>query len=373
MYKNKKYKILYLNPHPKYVKGGPNTFIKNIVNILSKQESNEIYWVSGYSNLRFLSKSKILIHIRIIFLLFFYSPDIVHIHGSLAYLLPVTLFKKLFILKNVRLFFTFHTQPNLFNVDIFSGDFYDLKNKEYSDFDIKIINILLSQCEKIITVSSSITDNFKNKYGFKLKQPLVIPSGTDCFKKKEPNLCLKKYKQTINILSVGVMHYDWKVVGFPLLIETIAKLRNQRREIDFKLILIGDGFYFKNIKDYVHKNEFESFVSLLGAKSNVEDYYKNSDIYCQLSVNEGCSHAILEAMSHSIPVVAADFAGNKKIITNYKTGLLVKNKIEFVAKAILYLIDNPNLVNEICNEAFLNIKERHTWKVLAKKHADLYY
>ena len=96
MYKNKKYKILYLNPHPKYVKGGPNTFIKNIVNILSKQESNEIYWVSGYSNLRFLSKSKILIHIRIIFLLFFYSPDIVHIHGSLAYLLPVTLFKKLY-------------------------------------------------------------------------------------------------------------------------------------------------------------------------------------------------------------------------------------------------------------------------------------
>ena len=137
------------------------------------------------------SKSKILIYIRILFLLFFYSPDIVHIHGSLAYLLPVTLFKKLIIFKNIRLFFTFHTQPNLFNVDIFSGNFFDLKNKEYSNSEITIINILLSQCEKIITVSSSITDNFKNNFGLQLNQPLVIPSGTDLFKKKNLIFVLK--------------------------------------------------------------------------------------------------------------------------------------------------------------------------------------
>ena len=324
--------------------------------------------------MRFFLKSKILIYIRILFLLFFYSPDIVHIHGSLAYLLPVTIFKKLLIFRNIRLFFTFHTQPNLFNVDIFSGNFLELKNKEYSNSEIKIINILLSQCEKIITVSSSITDNFKNNFGLQLNQPLVIPSGTDLFKRKEPNLCLKnKFKKTVKILSVGVMHYDWKVVGFPLLIQAISKLQNERNEIDFKLILIGDGFYFKHIQDYVFKNKFDSFVSLLGAKSNVEDYYYNSDIYCQLSVNEGCSHAILEAMSHSIPVLAANFAGNKNIIINNKTGLLVENKIESVSNAILKLIDNPKLVKEICHEAFLNIKSRHNWKILAEKHNNLYY
>ena len=58
MNKNKKYKILYLNPHPKYVKGGPNTYIKNIVNNLSINESYKIFWVSGYANLRFFQNQK---------------------------------------------------------------------------------------------------------------------------------------------------------------------------------------------------------------------------------------------------------------------------------------------------------------------------
>lgn len=372
-YKNKKSKILYINPHSKDSKGGPNTYISNVMSNIDIKKIYKIYWISGLSNFKYFSNSKILSFFRIIYLLIKHSPDIIHIHGSLAYLLPVFLFKKVFFLKRIRLFYTFHTQPTLFSVDIFSGKLSILKNKEYTKIKIIVINFLLEQCEELITVSSSITNNLSSNFGMNVKNSLVIPSGAKILPKKIPNLYLKKNKiRTLNILSVGVMHYDWKVVGLPLLIKTIDNLRNIRKEIKFKLILIGDGFYFKQIKEYVYRNKFESFVSLTGRINDVSKYFEKTDIYCQLSVNEGCSHSILEAMSSSTPVIAADYAGNKSIIKSKKNGLLVKNNEEVITKAIIELIDNPELVNKICEKAHLNIKENNSWEVITGQHLDLY-
>lgn len=63
-----------------------------------------------------------------------------------------------------------------------------------------------------------------------------------------------------------------------------------------KLIIVGDGDYFENIKSLANENDG---IVLTGLRTDVADLLKNSDLFV------GVSRAALEAMSCKLPVILA--------------------------------------------------------------------
>jgi len=91
------------------------------------------------------------------------------------------------------------------------------------------------------------------------------------------------------------------------------------------------------------------------------------------SIDESSSNAILESMSSQTPVVAADSGGNREMITSNLDGLLIKPRSpELLAEAILKLVQNPLLSQEIARKAYKRLGADYDIDQCARRHQEFY-
>ena len=64
-------------------------------------------------------------------------------------------------------------------------------------------------------------------------------------------------------------------------------------------------------------------MQLLGDRGDVPDLLPAFDVFAATSLTEGYSIALLEAAAAALPVVASDVGGNREIVQDGKTGLVV--------------------------------------------------
>lgn len=83
-------------------------------------------------------------------------------------------------------------------------------------------------------------------------------------------------------------------------------------------------------------------VRFLGARTDVADCVRASDLFVHPSREEGFSNAILEAMAGGLAVVACDVGGNPEAVRDGETGLLVPpRRPEALAEALQRLLADP--------------------------------
>ena len=109
------------------------------------------------------------------------------------------------------------------------------------------------------------------------------------------------------------------------------------------LLLIGDGLHRQALARYRFLNRIDDRVHFLGWRSDVARLLSQVEVVWQPSAHEGHSYAILEAMAAAIPVVAADAAGNRELISHGDNGYLVPLK----ERARLCPLDAP-LARRFC-------------------------
>ena len=105
------------------------------------------------------------------------------------------------------------------------------------------------------------------------------------------------------------------------------------------LVLAGDGSLRERLETLVRSEGLQSHVVLLGTIQS-ELLYPCLDLYVQASAfGEGVSNSVLEAMSHALPVVATDVGGNREVVVDGFTGVLVPaGDAPALARAILSLL-----------------------------------
>lgn len=88
------------------------------------------------------------------------------------------------------------------------------------------------------------------------------------------------------------------------LLGTFIKLKEQRAKT--KLVLLGDGELKEEIAQYIHKNELNDDVLLLGIKENTEDYLSAMDALLFPSVHEGLPVVVIEAQANGLTSMISD-------------------------------------------------------------------
>jgi len=79
----------------------------------------------------------------------------------------------------------------------------------------------------------------------------------------------------------------------------------KRRQIDFKVILIGDGELKSEIIQKINDESLNEYFILLGNTTSVEKYYKLFDIFLFPSIHEGFGNVAVEAQVSGNKVIAS--------------------------------------------------------------------
>lgn len=160
------------------------------------------------------------------------------------------------------------------------------------------------------------------------------------------------------IIAVGRYTYQ---KGFDMLVKAWATVNAQAK--DWKLKIIGDGNEKEKIISLVKGKNLESSIELIPSTDQINHYYETASFYCLSSRFEGLGIVLLEAQSYNLPVVSFNcLAGPSEIIENGENGILVEpNNINHLAEAILHLITNPDLFQQMVNN--LQYKDDKTFSI----------
>ena len=142
-------------------------------------------------------------------------------------------------------------------------------------------------------------------------------------KAKEP---LRDYTFDQNIktfISVGTV---FPQKGFDRLVKVHKQLLDEGHQ--HRIIIIGDGYNFKNIQQLIDDLKVSETVTMLGFTANPYPYFKNADFYLLSSRYEGFPTVLFEAITLKKNIIATDVSGVKEMLNNGQLGLIVDNSEE---------------------------------------------
>ncbi len=188
------------------------------------------------------------------------------------------------------------------------------------------------------------------RYLQKFKNIKLVCNSTNNARDYEKWLNIKKgsIKTTNNIFDFNKKIKNKLIFKNKIVFGTIARLAPEKKlffllkifkSINHKNInlkIVGTGYLEKRLKRYSKKLKLENKVKFLGQIANVEDFFKNIDIFILTSYMEGIPNVLLEAQNYGIPIFSTRVGGTEEcVIENYscyfidsKDHLRSSNKIE---------------------------------------------
>ncbi|MCW5960601.1 MAG: glycosyltransferase family 4 protein [Pyrinomonadaceae bacterium] len=156
-------------------------------------------------------------------------------------------------------------------------------------------------------------------------------------------------------------------------VDLAAVLLEKHRSIQLRFMIAGDGSLRSKLEDQaVALGIGQKQLQFLGACGNMTDIYNKSDVLISTSVREGTSNVILEAMSHSIPVVATKIGGTPELLADDR-GILIKaddrNELISAAEKLMF---SPELRKNLGALGRLYVDENHSLKYLQNQLSGIY-
>jgi glycosyltransferase involved in cell wall biosynthesis len=221
--------------------------------------------------------------------------------------------------------------------------------KYISNFYKKIFfKLLYSLANEIIVNSFNFKKNlYKN---FNLNSKVILnPIKINRTKKKID--FFRNFKE-LKIISIGRLTNQKNQIT---LLKAVYLLK-KKFKIKFKLYLIGRGYNYDLLKNYIFQNKLQRNIKLAGYKKNAFDYIKSSDLFILPSKYEGLPNTLIEAQAAGVPIISSNCpTGPNEILMNGRLGALFK----------------PGDHNDLCKKIYDYYRNKKLLKkksILAKKY-----
>ena len=158
---------------------------------------------------------------------------------------------------------------------------------------------------------------------------------------KERTSSTSRYSKddTVSFLYVG---YIRPSKGVDKLIEAVCILRDKGYE--FKLTLVGDGEFIKDLKTIITDNKLTSCITLVGYvpfSQRLLDFYTSHDVFVNPSPSETGPRVLLEARVCGCKLISTDIGYAADIIINNEIGKIIScNNVDILVQSMEYYLVN---------------------------------
>ena len=114
-------------------------------------------------------------------------------------------------------------------------------------------------------------------------------------------------------------------------------------------------------------------VDFIGYRTDLADWIRRAAVFVLPSRHEGISNALLEAQGAGVPAVVSDIPGNRAVVVDGETGLVVPaGDAEALARALIRLLSDPDLRRRLGAAARRRMEAEFGIAAVARQLSDLY-
>lgn len=225
-----------------------------------------------------------------------------------------------------------------------------VKSQTITNIAMKNVIKTYEKCDETFIMSKMLEENFRES-GFKGKAR-IMPSGTDMDYSEDPeksrNVVNRRFrlKDDENVcLFVGRIELHKRIFFIAKSIK-IAK----EKGLKVKMIFVGDGPEFKQLKKLVHKLGIQKEVIFAGRIMNrklLSDIYLRSDLFLFPPIHEADGLVVKEARANKTPSLFVKGSIPGHLFEPDKTGFFADNTEEAYANKIVELFNNKQLIKTV--------------------------
>jgi len=235
------------------------------------------------------------------------------------------------------------------------------------------IKFLHPRVDKIICNSKGVEEYLHRQLFFKKNKAVTINKGHDInwYSNVVPVDLRKEFNLPDNAFIMVNVANNRRMKGIPYLLKAMNKIP---QDLPIHLFLIG-----KNMDDRANMKVYRQLINkervhITGFRNDSLNCVAGSDAFILPSVKgESITKSVLEAMSIGKPCIITDIPGNRELIVDKESGIIVPFKSsKELAKAILNLFNNPGDQKRFGINAKYRIKEILNTKQTVLKTGDLF-
>jgi len=181
------------------------------------------------------------------------------------------------------------------------------------------------------------------------------------------------YKYTGNdIYCIGCISRLSEEKGIGNLIDSVVELN--KRGIDYRLVIIGDGELSKELRVRVSKLDIENNVSFTGYRENAYNYLPLFDVFVLPSLTEGLPITILEAMQAKVPIVATRVGAIPGVLDSGNNGMIIEpGDNDELANALINVWEFPEEARRRASKASIDVSRRYSSDRMAEDYIKIYH
>ncbi|TDI65265.1 MAG: DUF1972 domain-containing protein [Bacteroidetes bacterium] len=147
----------------------------------------------------------------------------------------------------------------------------------------------------------------------------------------------------------------------------------EKVETDLKLVVVGDAPYSDEyIKELRNTKDERIIFTGYVFGDGYSEFQSNAYFYIQATAVGGTHPALLEAMGHGNCVLANDVPEHREVLDD--TGVYFHaGELDDLKNQMLYLLRNPEMVEEKRQMAVSRIQQNYTWEKISSDYENLFY
>lgn len=255
-----------------------------------------------------------------------------------------------------------------------------ISNQYLPEFAVQVVRFCARRIPSFIIANSQSTlDSLQLRQS---NDSAIVSSGIQTFGVVYDGLRKNRLPQradidgdlVVRVLLMGRLTH-WK--GQHVFIEAGRQLIDRGLKVNFLIAgaaLFNEQKYEQSLYDLVKKYNLGRHVEFLGHVNSVQSLLASVDILVHASVSpEPFGQVVVEGMAAGLPVIATDAGGVRETVLHGVTGLLVPmNQPVSMAKALEYLIENPDIRQVFGENGKQRVELHFTSAIMASKVQRIY-
>lgn len=216
-------------------------------------------------------------------------------------------------------------------------------------------------CDAIVANAQAIREHIERHEFTPACKICVIPNGVDTPTTGQTGP-LPPLFQTERVGHWVVICANLKPIKrIDVLIRAIAELARRGVDDQIHAIILGDGHLRGELEALAASLNAGHLVHFEGSVRDVSSYLSQAHVGVLCSDSEGLSNAVLEYMSHGLPVIATAVGGNPELVDETNGATIAPGDHQALARELAALCDNTDLRLRKSAASAQRIAQHHAW------------